>query len=138
MQLLTTERTYICYARADKIFVLELAEKLKTAGFSVWIDVWDIRLGMQWMDAIIQGIKDCANFLIVLSPASVESDIVQRELQMALDEKKFIVPVLYKECETPSSLHSLQYIDCRSQNFNDAATFQRLLHILSGISPSGR
>ncbi len=98
---------FICYARKDSEFVLKLATNLKSRGVSVWLDQWNIPPGANYNRSIDTAIVDCAQFLIVLSPAVVDSVEVEGEWLMALEEKKTIVPVLYQECRIPRQLRPL-------------------------------
>ena len=64
---------FICYARKDSDSVLKLAKNLKSRGVSVWLDQWDVDPSEDRDRAIDTAIRDCAKFLIVLSPAAVDS-----------------------------------------------------------------
>lgn len=105
-------RSFVCYARADEGFALELATDLKDGGVNVWIDQWDIPSGADWDYEIDRALYDCHHFLIILSPSAVESEEVRAELRIALDEHKRIVPVLYLPCRVPRRLRLIQHIDC--------------------------
>lgn len=37
-----SDHVFICYARKDEQFVLELATHLKQRGVPVWVDQWEI------------------------------------------------------------------------------------------------
>jgi hypothetical protein len=52
--------------------------------------------------------------LVILSPASVASTNVMDEVSFALEEKRTVIPVLYRDCKIPFRLRRLQHIDCRS------------------------
>ncbi len=83
---------FICYAREDTDFVLKLAANLKDRGVPIWLDQWDIPPGARWNRAIDNALYECAQLLIVLSPAAVASEEVEGEWCTALDEGKPIVP----------------------------------------------
>jgi tetratricopeptide (TPR) repeat protein len=105
------DNVFICYSREDDEFVLNLATNLKSRGIPVWLDQWDIPNGSDWDLTIDNALYDCAHFLIILSPTSVESKEVRSELRTALDENKHIVPVLRRSCRIPRQLRLIQYID---------------------------
>jgi hypothetical protein len=113
------DHVFVCYARDDEGFVLDLTAKLKEGGIPIWIDQNDIPPGANWDKAIDQALHECASFLIVLSPASVQSGEVTGELRTALDERKPIVPVLLEECPIPRQLKNIQYVDFTSGDPED-------------------
>ncbi len=105
---------FISYARLDQDFVLQLAQALQERRVSVWIDQWNIPTGADWDRAIDNAIRDCEQFLIVLSPASTFSEYsgeVRGELRRALDLKKDVIPVLYQQCQIPRQLLHIEYSD---------------------------
>ena len=127
-----SEHVFICYARKDEEFVLQLAQNLKSRGVPIWLDLWDISPGVDWDQSIDSAIYDCATFLIVLSPLAVESTEVRGELRTALDEKKSIVPVVYQECRIPRQLRTVQHIDFASSDPDDEAALGQLVQTLGG------
>jgi hypothetical protein len=132
---------FISYAREDHDFVLKLATELKDRGISVWLDQWDIPAGADWDQNIDSALRDCAHFLIILSPAAVASKQVRGELQTALDDNKPIVPVLRRACQIPRVLRLIQYVDFTSSGPGGEPTFDRLVRALhmpeAGRSPQG-
>jgi hypothetical protein len=122
--------TFICYAREDQSFVIELASELKARGVRVWVDQLDIRGGENWDQKIDEALYGCSQFLIVLSPAAVGSTEVRGELRTALDEHKRIVPVVYQTCRVPRQLRSIQHIDFSSTDIKNEERLQQLLRAL--------
>jgi len=105
---------FFSHSRQDAEFVLKLATDLKLAGAAVWLDQLDIAPGQRWDKAIEQALADCPNLLVVLSPASVESNNVMDEVSFALEENRVVIPVFYQDCKIPFRLRRLQYIDFRT------------------------
>ena len=104
-------RYFISYTRDDSDFVLKLAKELRAAGANLWVDQLDLVGGQRWARAVQEALVDCQGMIIVLSPESVASNNVEDEVAYALDKNKLVVPVLYKECDVPIRLWSLQRID---------------------------
>ena len=121
---------FICYAREDQDFVLKLAANLKERGARVWLDQWDISPSADWDLAIDNALYDCAQFLIVLSPAAIASREVRGELRTALDENKPIVPVLYQKCRIPRRLKLIQHVDFTACGPDDGAALGQVLRAL--------
>src|SRR5262249_18038754 len=121
---------FICYAREDTDFVLTLAAQLKRRGVPIWLDRWDIPPGANWNKSIDDAIYDCAKFLVVFSPAAVESGEVQGEWLPALDEKKIIVPVIHRACRVPRQLRTIQHVDFTSRGPEDKTVLEQVVHAL--------
>ena len=98
-----SNHVFICYAREDSEFVLKLVANLRDYGVPIWLDQWDIPPGANWNKSIDDAISDCAKFLVVLSPAAVESGEVQGEWLTALDEKKPIFLLSAARAEFPAN-----------------------------------
>jgi hypothetical protein len=95
---------FISYARPDIEFVTKLKDDLSEAGHSVWFDVQDLKAGHTWRVQIARAIDTCKAFILVISPNSVRSDNVRREVNLAQDSGKTILPVIYRAAEIPAEL----------------------------------
>src|SRR5262245_13985227 len=126
-----SDHVFICYAREDEAFVLQLGKNLKGRGVPVWLDQWDIPPGSDWDRSIDDAIYDCAKFIIVLSSQSVESSEVRGELRTALDENKRIIPVIHSTCRVPRQLRTIQRVDFTSRGADDEAALKQLLRTLA-------
>lgn len=122
-----THLAFFSYSRDDSEFVMKLATDLKAAGGAVWLDQLDIRAGQHWDKTVEEALANCANILLVLSPSSVSSSNVMDEVSFALDEKKLIIPVLYRTCKIPLRLRRIQYIDVRTDYANALKEMLRLV-----------
>jgi len=129
------DHIFVCYAREDLEFVLKLSSNLKSRGARVWVDKWDIPSGADWDQSIDRAIMDCARFLIVLSPDAEKSREVGGELRMALDKDKTIVPLLYKTCEIPRQLRTIQHINCGPRSADSELLLEEILKAL-GVMPA--
>ena len=106
-----SEFTFLCYARQDADFVLPVARDLQRRGVTLWVDQFDIEPGDDWDRAIDTSLHACARVLIVLSPAAVASNEVRGELRIALNDRKPVVPLLYRPCDIPRQLQNIQIVD---------------------------
>ena len=88
-----------------------LAKDLRAAGKNLWLDQLDIQPGDAWDRSVEEALKTSPELLAVLSPASVASANVMDEVSFALEERKRVVPILYRKCDIPFRLKRLQYID---------------------------
>jgi hypothetical protein len=107
---------FISYSNRDQIYAQELTEYILSYGFDVWIDN-RINFGDDWWESILQAIRQCTAFIVIMSPDSDDSKWVQREVGIADHLGKQIFPLLLSG-DIESSKHWLifvrtQYLDLR-------------------------
>lgn len=89
---------FISYGRADsKEFAIKLYNCLTKAGFNIWLDQNDIPLGVDFQNQIDDGIAKADNFLFIISPHAVNSPYCQKEINLAVQYNKRIIPLLHVE-----------------------------------------
>jgi hypothetical protein len=115
---------FLSHTATDKPAVRKLADDLRSAGVRVWIDEAEIRAGDSLMGKIQSGIEEMECLAVALSPQSVKSAWVQKELNMALvsalsDRSIRVIPLLLETCSVPLCLRDLRWIDFRS-NYEQA------------------
>jgi len=111
----THHDAFISYARrpADQRFVDELCQQLEARGKKVWVDRTDIPPGADWLARITRGIEGASSLLFVLSPDSAASPVCRRELEIAIEQNKRIIPILHRRvdaAELPPALAKLNWI----------------------------
>ena len=84
---------FISYSRNDTARTLELVESLRSSGIVVWLDQQAIEGASSWLKEIAAAIWDCKAFAVLLSKESVASAEVAREVAIAAERKKPIVPI---------------------------------------------
>jgi hypothetical protein len=107
---------FLSHNRKDKPFVRKLSERLEAHGIRAWVDEAEMRLGDSLLSKIETAIQECDYLGVVLSPHSVSSKWVRREVNMALNEeihgnKVKVLPLLYQKCEIPGFLKDKVYAD---------------------------
>jgi len=115
-----TDHTFISYAHEDSHFATRLAHDLRRQGLEVWVEQWDIPPEVEWDVALGRAIKSCRYFLLVLSPAAVDSWVVRDQFMLARRNGKRMVPVLYRPCRLPSALQDLVWIDFSGRHYHEA------------------
>ena len=80
---------FISYAHVDpdRDLARQLSSTLEANGHVVFVDS-KIRLGQEWAEQIERQLRSSAYFVVLLSSASVESDMVRREISLAYKLKK--------------------------------------------------
>ena len=120
---------FISYSRRDQEFVTRLASDLNAQVAGVWFDQSAIQLGENWHDEIMEGIRECKAFILVLSPDAAESRYVREEVNKALELGKPIFPVVYRAGQWSGELQELvreiQTLDLRSGSYTN--NFQKLV-----------
>jgi TolB-like protein/Flp pilus assembly protein TadD len=102
-----THDLFISYSRKDSSHALALAERLRASGIDVWIDQSGIEAATSWSGEIVRAIEAASALIVMLSPDSVASDNVVREVALAFDKKKKILPIELGEAfQVP---HEMQY-----------------------------
>jgi len=133
---LQMNKVFISYSRRNKLFAERLARDLNDAGMDVWIDFRQIHGGEMWQEEIFKGIERSDIVVLCLSPDAVNSEWVQREVNTAREQQKFIIPVMVVDAlaelsATPSMswLLNIQHIDFQ-HSYEEA--FPELLKALPG------
>jgi len=110
---------FISYSRKDKKFAQKLAKSLRDADAKVWIDENDIRIGENYVKKITAAIEEHAEFLIILTPAAVQSEFMDLELLEALEKKRALLPVMWRKCKLPLLIKNRQYFDFVSFSYKE-------------------
>jgi len=98
---------FVSYSHRDKQAVEPLVAQIEHMGRQVWIDRTGITGQAGWAGQIVRAIRECKAVVLMASPNSYASDQVVRELYLAMNHKKPIVPIELMSAELPDEL---QYI----------------------------
>jgi len=93
---------FLSHSSHDRTFVRKLTDVLRSHGVPVWYSPVNIIGAQQWHDQIGRALRRCDWFILVLSPHSVNSKWVKRELLFALNDARYedrIVPVFHRRCK---------------------------------------
>ena len=95
---------FISYSSKDREQALQLIELLASAGLSVWIDQSGIDIATSWSGEIVDAIEQCKAFVVLLSPNSIISINVVKEVSLAAEQKKKILPLDLEPVDLPRDL----------------------------------
>jgi CHASE2 domain-containing sensor protein len=125
----STPDVFISYSRRDQEFVRSLHNALVQINRPTWVDWQDIMPTEQWWKAIEIGIETASNFVFILSPDSVASEVCRREVEHAVRYNKRLIPVVRRDVDVSAvhpALGDHNWIFLREQE--DFATgFQKLV-----------
>lgn len=92
-QLATHNDLFISYAHADIERARRVRQALERHGLRCWMDEWRLEAGSDWRNDIGQGILAASAVVFLASPASLASDWCAKELQLATQHGRLVVPV---------------------------------------------
>jgi TolB-like protein len=90
---------FISYSSHDRLQALSLAEKLRSCGYDPWIDQHHIHGANRWGKEIVQAIDGSQLVAVLISSASLLSDNVIKELNLAAQKHKHLLPIMIEETE---------------------------------------
>ena len=85
---------FISYSSHDRPSALALVTKLRDAGYDVWIDQHQLNAAARWSKEIVQAIDQCKIVAVLLSNASLNSENVVKEISLAAERHKHLLPIL--------------------------------------------
>lgn len=117
---------FLSHNSADKPFARRLAQDFDNQGIKSWLDEAEIKVGESLIEKIRDGIDNVAYVAVLLSPDSVASNWVQREVDVAMNQeiqgrRVKVLPIMYRKCEPPGFLLGKKYADFTVESkYNDA------------------
>lgn len=119
-------RVFLSHSKADIEFVQKLYDDLRISQIDPWLDSAEIRHGQPWLDAIFRGgIPTCDCILVYLTPTSIESPMVKKEIDASIiqklrDSQVAFLPYVSNEalrCSLRPDLQALQVPEWNASNY---------------------
>lgn len=130
---------FLSHANQDKAMADAVCHRLEEDGIRCWIAPRDIGPGKEWSGEIVQAIRESKVVVLVYSAATNDSSQVPRELGLAVEEKKAIIPVRIEDAEMSEALryflHSPHWLDAMTEPFE--AHLTRLLRAVKSLLDLG-
>lgn len=124
---------FISYSRKNKGFVQKIVQAMYDSGRNnIWIDWEDIEYAEDWWQKIQAGIDSADNFIFILTPDSVQSEVCYKEVDHAVKAGKRIIPVEHIPITEKSDFEKMHPI-ISSHNwlpFKDGDNFQASMQLL--------
>lgn len=115
---------FVSYSRRDTVFVRQIVERLESIGHDVWIDTDDIVGSERWRSSVAEAIASADVVLLMVSTASMQSKSVEREITVAAEEHRRILPVEIEAADVSVGLRydlaGVQRVSFVDRAFDDA------------------
>lgn len=123
---------FLSHSSVDKPLVEQVAFELNNEGIDVWLDKWEIENGDLLDEKINEGIKDSSFVIVFLTPDSVKSSWVQKELNETINKeknenKKCLLLVKLKNCNLDEEINNRLYTDFTTSFTRGVSELTRLL-----------
>src|SRR5262245_13326442 len=108
-------KLFLSFAQEDSYIVLHISRLLEAEWYEISISDYGIQGTGMWSSETVRGIDGCDIFVLFVSSKSILSDHVRRELDLAFDVIKKVLPVQIEKVNIPATwryqLAGLQYIE---------------------------
>ena len=109
---------FISYCVADKSWAIWVAAVLENAGYSVFVQAWDIKPGDDFINKIERYLSNTEYFVLILSKNYFKSHYCMSELESALNRysqidgnERYLFPVRIDDVIPDGLLASIVYLD---------------------------
>jgi hypothetical protein len=129
-------KIFISYTQSDRSFARKITNDLRNHGHKIWIDESEINIGDHLIEKIRHALDSVDYVIVILSRASIKSEWVKRELDIAfnreIEEKRIlIIPIIIEpRVKLPGFLKGKLYGDF-SREADYAEKLELLLRSLS-------
>jgi CHASE2 domain-containing sensor protein len=131
----TGSEVFISYSRKDTDKVVSLVKQLQASGVSVWMDKTGIDGARLWGQKIVEAIEECKVLLLMASSRSFDSDNVLKEVTLASECKKHILPLYLEPVKIPKTIKyqlvGIQHIELFTGA--DEENYNTVLRSLAGL-----
>jgi Tol biopolymer transport system component len=95
---------FVSYSSQDYERVMPLVDRLRAAGIGVWVDEGNIDAATLWSESIVEAIAECRVLIMMVSTHSTDSHNVVKEVMIASEGKKTILPIYLEPADIPAKL----------------------------------
>ncbi|MGK7905663.1 MAG: toll/interleukin-1 receptor domain-containing protein [Synechococcus sp.] len=133
---------FLCHNSEDKDAVIDIAERLESGGLRPWLDEWELRPGLSWIDALEKQIESIAAAAVFVGNSGI-GPWQRQEIRAFLNEFVRrgcpVIPVILanapKRPDLPIFLKNNTWVDFRRQRPDP---MERLIWGVTGKKPSRR
>ena len=108
---------FISYSHSTPFFAESIKSLLEEKGYSVWLDLADIHGGEAWKNKILRSLQNARIVVVIVTRQALSSQWVAREIEIAKELKRFIIPVLMERMDNDKALAKLKISDFQGIDF---------------------
>ncbi|TMQ94933.1 toll/interleukin-1 receptor domain-containing protein [Actinomadura soli] len=120
---------FVAYARDDETWARGLAVRLEAAGFTTWLDAWDVGAGDLFVERVEAGIRGARNALMIVGGRTPDEPVTRQEyaalMTRSIERGLRFIPVVHGAGELPVFLAERRCVD-----FRDPAPFEERFDVL--------
>ena len=128
---------FVSFCSADKDCVKDLVDRIVRNGFDCWCSLHDVPPGDDYAVLIPKAIKESRLLLLVASKAAYASKDCEKEVKLANDNGKLIVPYRIEDVKPGGAMEyhlaSVQHVDGFGDEEQRDAGFRNLLATIERI-----
>ena len=106
---------FLSHSSADVALARELRSRLEASGYSCFTAPDDVTGRRSWTEQIVEAIDGCRLLMVLISGESIRSPHVSKEVGLAIDRGKPVMPVRIEDVILSGSLayllHLVQWVD---------------------------
>ncbi len=129
-------KCFISHASADNLLAESITAKLREHQYDVWLDVDRIGGGALWEQEIKKGIAQSEVIIVILTPDAVKSDWVKKEIDIARNSLKTVIPILMRDITKPADLKTLKVDDVHYIDFTKFGLDVGMKHLINTLPNS--
>lgn len=129
-------RVFLSHSKLDACFIERVHKDLRACHLYSWLDIEEIRHGEPWLDAIFRdGIPTCHVVIVYLTPNSLTSGMVQKEMNAAsqLFEDRGVALLPYVSSEDVRKKVRADILTVQIPVWNDANYLEMLPQVVSAV-----
>src|SRR4051812_45408653 len=124
---------FLSHSSQDIALARRIANDLKAAGHTVWLDEWEIYVGHSIAGKIQEGLEKSDFIAVLLTANSIRSGWVEKEWQSRIDREVRmrsveILPLKADDCEVPPLLRDKKWADFTDYEVGLAEVLNALSH----------
>jgi hypothetical protein len=108
-------RIFVSHAAQNRKPALEIVRELELQGIDCWVAPRNVRPGKPFDDEIVEAIESCRAMVLVFSEFCNDSDYIRREVTLAGEARKLIIPLRIEDVQPRKGLRvrlaDLHWID---------------------------